>query len=53
MSPPGGMAHPVKGPGGRLAPGPVHSRVDVVMWNDRPVGLMKLDMIVQPVTSMV
>jgi len=52
VSPPGGRAQPLKGPGGSFAPGPVHSRVDAVMWNEVPVGLSGLDMIVQPVTSM-
>ena len=42
MSPPGGRTQPDDGPGGRLAPGPGNSRVDDVIWNEKPVGLMKL-----------
>ena len=50
VSPPGGSEQPVKGTG-ELAPGPVHSRVKEVRWNEKPVGLMGLGEIVQPVMS--
>jgi len=52
VSPPGGRLQPDSGPGGRLAPGPVHVKAEEVMWNERPVGLSKLGMIAQPLTSM-
>lgn len=48
MSPPGGRTQPDDGLGGKLAPGPVHSIANEVIWNEKPVGLMKLGMIVHP-----
>ena len=50
MSPPGGREQPLKRVGGRAAPGPVHSMVAAVMWNDKP-GPKAFGIMVQPVMS--